>query len=180
MILHAHGPFTTARCLLRELAHTSVGSDVSNDTGSSSSSSNSAALEVRKEVGVVRRESARATESVDDTVTAEVGLAGGAVGGRGDSEELTGDGALHRLDNILEDVALGEDVGTGADLEGVAAVVIPVVVDGVEKSVATNLGRAARGVVNVVVLEGDQVVGSVEVKSPVSVRVTTRDHMSVM
>jgi hypothetical protein len=38
----------------------------------------------------------------------------------------------------------------------VTRVVVPVVVDGVKKRVACDLGRAARGVVDVVVLEGDK------------------------
>jgi hypothetical protein len=40
----------------------------------------------------------------------------------------------------------------------VAVVVVPVVVDGVEEGVATDLGAAAGGVVDVVVLEGDQLI----------------------
>lgn len=43
----------------------------------------------------------------------------------------------------------------------------PVVVDGVEDGVALNLGGTARGVVNVVALESNHVVGPGEVKSPV-------------
>lgn len=43
----------------------------------------------------------------------------------------------------------------------------PVVVDGVKDGVALNLGRTAGGVVNVVALESDHVVGSGEVQGPV-------------
>lgn len=43
---------------------------------------------------------------------------------------------------------------------------------GVKKGVALDLWCAAAGVVDVVVLEGDQVAGAVKVHSPVSVAVT--------
>jgi hypothetical protein len=43
----------------------------------------------------------------------------------------------------------------------------PVVVDSVENSIALDLGRTTRGVVDVVALESDHVVGAGEVKSPV-------------
>lgn len=75
-------------------------------------------------------------------------------------EHLAGEAAGLDLDgDVLEDVALGQDVGAAADLEGVAGggVVVPVVVDGVKKGVAADLGRAAGEVVNVVVFEGDGV-----------------------
>lgn len=44
---------------------------------------------------------------------------------------------------------------------------------GVEKSVTGNLGRTARGVVDVVVLEGNQIVGTSEVHGPVSVTIAS-------
>ena len=52
-----------------------------------------------------------------------------------------------------------------------AAVVVEVVVDGVQERVALDLGGAAGGVVDVVALEGDEVGGSVEVDAPVVVAV---------
>ena len=48
---------------------------------------------------------------------------------------------------------------------------VEVVVDGVEEGVTSNLGRAAGGVVDVVALEGDHVVGTGEVHAPVVVAV---------
>lgn len=48
---------------------------------------------------------------------------------------------------------------------------VEVVVDSVEESVTSNLGRAAGGVVDVVALEGDHVVGAGEVHAPVVVGV---------
>ena len=52
-----------------------------------------------------------------------------------------------------------------------AAVGVPVVVDGVEEGVAGNLRAAAAGVVDVVALESDQIVGASEVHGPVVVAV---------
>lgn len=66
---------------------------------------------------------------------AEVGGAlciGGRVRG---SEDLAGETGLVGSDNVLEDVALGDDLGTSVGLERVAGVVVPVVVDGVEETV---------------------------------------------
>lgn len=89
--------------------------------------------------------------------------------------------------NMEIDLPFSEDVTTLAELESVALRVnivpnnlldnklgiaksrrkLPVVVDSVKNSVALDLGRTARGVVNVVALESDHVVGAGEVKSPV-------------
>lgn len=52
-----------------------------------------------------------------------------------------------------------------------AAVVVPVVVDGVQKGVALDLGATAGGVIDVVALHGNQIVGSIEVDAPVVVTV---------
>lgn len=52
-----------------------------------------------------------------------------------------------------------------------AAVVVPVVVDGVEDGVALDFGGAAGGRVDVVVFEGDHVVRAGEVEGPVLVAV---------
>lgn len=42
---------------------------------------------------------------------------------------MSADGGLHDGLDVLEDVALGEDVAAGANFESVAGVVVPVVVD---------------------------------------------------
>lgn len=42
---------------------------------------------------------------------------------------MSADGGLDDGLDVLEDVAFGEDVAAGADFEGVAGVVVPVVVD---------------------------------------------------
>lgn len=75
--------------------------------------------------------------------------------------------------HILEYATLDKDVAARVNLKGVprGRVVVPVVVDGVQKGVAGNFGTAAREVVDVVGLEGDEVVGAVEVETPVGVAV---------
>lgn len=77
--------------------------------------------------------------------------------------------------DVGEDVALGEDLAAGgAVVEGVARVVLPQVVDGVQHGVAADLGRAAARVVDVVALQGDLVVGASGVQRPVVVAVAGR------
>jgi hypothetical protein len=78
---------------------------------------------------------------------------------------------LSRSLDVLEHVALSDDLGASVGLERVLRVLEEVVVDGVEKSVTSNLGRAAGGVVDVVALEGDHVVAAGEVHAPVVVGV---------
>lgn len=53
----------------------------------------------------------------------------------------------------------------------VGRVVVPIVVDGVEERVSLDFGRSAGEVVDVVALEGDEVLGTVEEQSPVCVAV---------
>lgn len=76
--------------------------------------------------------------------------------GAGAAEELASVRSLNGGDDVLEDVALSKNHTAVGDLEGVARVVVPVVVDGVEKGVARDLGSTTGGLVDVVVLEGDQ------------------------
>lgn len=89
--------------------------------------------------------------------------------------------------DVLEDVAFGDDVGSVGDLEGVAAVVVPlcesqhdsindqekvqgredhiggskctyVVVDSMKKSVSLNLWRPSASVVDIITLHGNQII----------------------
>lgn len=93
----------------------------------------------------------------------EVRRASGVRVGVGAGEDLAGDGAVDHVAGVLEHVALGEDLSARVDLEQVPAALVPVVVDGVQERVACDLGGAARGVKNVVALEGHEVVGAGEV-----------------
>jgi hypothetical protein len=156
-----------------DLAETSVLGNAGDNTRSSSGRSNVLALEVGNEASRAHAvESTRAAESVDLASTAQSGRASGVGRGAGSSEDLSARGAgVDGRGDVLESVALGDDGGAGADLEGVAAVGVPVVVDGVEESVAGDLGAATAGVVDVVALEGDHVVGAGEVHGPVVVAV---------
>lgn len=70
---------------------------------------------------------------------------------------------LLRGGDVVECAAFDQDVGVLA-FEGVAGVVGPVVVDGVEEGGAADFGGAAGGVVDVVAFEGDLVVGADEVE----------------
>jgi hypothetical protein len=78
---------------------------------------------------------------------------------------------LLSLHNVLEDVALSQNLGARVGLECVLAVGVEVVVDSVKECVTTDLGAAAGSVVDVVLLEGDKVVATGQVDSPVVVAV---------
>lgn len=55
---------------------------------------------------------------------------------------------------MFEDVAFDKGVGVGADFEGVAGVVEPVVLKGMLVAIIFKLGGTTRGVVDVVIGEG--------------------------
>lgn len=74
-------------------------------------------------------ESSRVTKPVNFTSAAEIGLAVGVSGGIGGGEELAIDGIFDGGVDVLEDISFSEDVAAFADFEGVAGVVVPVVVD---------------------------------------------------
>lgn len=154
-----------------DLANTSVGSDTAGNTASRHSTSNILALEVNQESGIDGAEAARATERIDLAHTAQRRRADLVGGGIGASEDLA-DALEERCDDVLEDVALGQDVGVaGAAVERVPAVGVPVVVHGVQQRVAADLGRTSRCVVHVVALERHEVRASREVQCPVVVAV---------
>lgn len=116
-------------CKCLQLTVASIGSNAGNKGVVGSGGSNILALELREDVRISLAEGAGASEAVDLAGVAQVrgaDLVGGGVGG---GEELAGDGGLGDGLDVLEDVAFGDDVGAGADLKGVAGVVVPVVVD---------------------------------------------------
>lgn len=154
-----------------DLAVTSILANAGNNARSRRGRSDVLALEVGQEVGVANAvERAGAAESVDLASVAESGGADGVGAGVRGGEDLAAGGAgVDGRGHVLEDVAFGDDGGAGADFEGVAAVGVPVVVDGVEERVAADFGAAAAGVVDVVALEGYEVAGAGEVQSPVVV-----------
>jgi hypothetical protein len=87
---------------------------------------------------------------------AEIRRAHSIGGGAGAREELTSEARfLEWCSHILEDVAFSDDLAASTDFEGVSGVIVPVVVDGVEKGVSADLGGTTRGLINVVVLESN-------------------------
>ena len=114
-----------------DLAETSSLSDAGGNTRSSSGRSDVLALEVGKETGGAHAvESTRAAESVHLASTAKGSRASSVGGGARSGEDLSARGAgVDGRDHVLEDVAFGDDGGAGADLEGMARVGVPVVVD---------------------------------------------------
>lgn len=126
-MLHHHSNSSCKTSL--QVTLTSVASNAGHHGGVSSSSRDVLARELGEEAGIRLAEGTGASESVDLADTAKVVAAGfvGAGGGRG--EQRSADGRLDDGVDVLEDVALGEDVAARANLEGVAGVVVPVVVD---------------------------------------------------
>lgn len=152
-----------------DLTNTSAVTDVAVGVGGGISAGDVLAAKVLEEAGVGAREGARGAEGVGLAVAAEGAAAGAAA--VGDGEQLASNGGVDGVGDVLEYVALGQDVAALVDLEGVARVGVEVVVDGVQQHVARGLGRAARRVVDVVALERHQVARAGEVEAPVVVAI---------
>lgn len=103
----------------------------------------------------------------------KVSLALSVGSSRAGGKDLTRETRLSRRIDVLEDVTLSKDLGARVSLECVRNGV-EVVVDGVEEGVASNLGGAAGGVVNVIVLKGDHVGGTGEIQGPVVATIASR------
>ena len=114
-----------------DLAETSSLSDAGGNTRSSSGRSDVLALEVGKETGGAHAvESTRRAESVNLASASERSGASSVGRSAGSGEDLSaGSAGVDGRDDVLEDVAFGDDGGAGADLEGMARVRVPVVVD---------------------------------------------------
>lgn len=127
---------------IEKKSNSSITSSVDNILGGagSNSSSNILALEVGEKAGVRASESARRAVGIRLTSMAKVVLALSVGVAIGRSKHATTKARLHSLNNVLEDVALGDDLTASIDLERVSAVSIEVVTDGMEHSVAGNLG----------------------------------------
>lgn len=139
------------------------------------------AVKVDQEAGVrSASEVTRRAECVQHAVVAEVGVAhlvgAGARGGEDAAVDRT---LLDRVVDVLEDVALCNDLGAAADFESVALDLVPVIVDGVEEGVAADLGSTSGSVVDVVVLHGHQIARSSEVDGPVVVVVALGRPLAV-
>lgn len=134
-------------------AETSAGSKASNVGNGLGLSSLTA--EGAEEARVGTGESTGVVVLVDLADVAEAAGAGSVGGSIGAGKDCAGRTLLDSGLDVLEQVALSDDLGLVAGLEGVAGVALPVVVDGVENGVAGYLGGSARGLGDVVVLEGD-------------------------
>ena len=149
--------------------------DLSNTSSSSlvgsrrRSSHNCLPTEQAHHASVSTGKASTAAQHIPLAVVSEVSLAGGAGSSR--SKQLAGVGEKRSLD-VVEGVSFGDDVDARADVEGVAGVGVPVVVDGVEERARGDLGGTARGVVDVVVCEGDLIIRSCEIDCPIMMVIT--------
>jgi hypothetical protein len=89
-------------------------------------------------------------------------------------EQLATETGLLRLDDVLENITLSNDLRAGVGFERVLGVGVEVVVHGVQQRVSCDLGRAARSMVDVVFLQRNKVVGASEVHAPVVVAIASR------
>jgi hypothetical protein len=153
-----------------DLANTSLGLD---SRSISSSSRSGIALERAKNrsIRALKRRAAGVCVRRASVLDGSLALSGAAAERSKDTALVLQHGSL----DVVEDVALSQDLSArGAVVEGVAGVVLPQVVHGVEDGVAANLGRAAAGVVDIVALQGDLVVGAGGVERPVVMAITSR------
>jgi hypothetical protein len=150
-----------------DFSHAGVGEDVGFDGAGTHGGWDGVARKVDKEVAVGAGERAGGGEGVDDAGAAKVSAAGTGGGGGGYKDlarcRVGEDGGRDGLENV----ALDQGVGARGDIESVARVGVPVVVEGVPDRVKLELWRTARGVVDVVAIEGDQVVVTVAENGPV-------------
>lgn len=130
---------------------------------------NRVTLEAAEHTRILSDKGSTAAKGVNKANMSQVGLANSIGGSIWRCEELAVVLQKWGLD-VLENVAFGDDTRAGAaDVEGVAGVLVPHVVDGVEEGGASNLGGAAGGVVDVVADHGDEIAGAGEVDTPVVV-----------
>jgi hypothetical protein len=145
-------PDSTDHVHLSDLANTGAALDSRGRSLVSRSSLD--ATKVRQEARVgSTSEIARVAESVDSASAANVLLASSSGGAVVDGEQAsTGGGILDWRLDAGERVAFSKNLGAGRDLEGVASVVLPVVVDCVEQCVAGDLRGASTRTMNVVTI----------------------------
>lgn len=127
-------------------------------------SGESLALQVRQNVGGGAGQGT--SVRVGNTGTTDVGFtgAGGTVGGKESTFERRG---LENGVNVGEVVTFRQHVSTRPNLESMARVVVPVVVDCMQVGVVLDLRGTSTGLVQVVALEGHLVTGAIQVHVPV-------------
>jgi hypothetical protein len=147
--------------LLSKLSNTSVGSDIRLDLGSRLSSCNNSTREFAKQISIALTKSTRTSQRVSFTSTTKSRTARRALisGKQFPSKRRS----FHRCLDILKHISLGQNVTTLANLKGVAGIVVPIVVYGVQQSPGLDFWGAAGGLVYVVIFEGYLVRGAIEV-----------------
>lgn len=145
-----------------ELTNTGVGLDV----GSNFASSHDGDVGLTRGPAADHRavttgESTGADQSVGDTGASEGAGAGGNIAGvHGEYGTGVAVGQERSVD-LDHHITLDQSTGVLANIEGMASVVVPVVVVRVPEAVELKLGGTARSVVDVVVGEGDLVIVAV-------------------
>jgi len=123
-----------------KLPNTRITLHTRSNSGVHASRSNRLSTEVREETGDRASESAAASKRIKLAYMAKISrtsLVGCGVGG---GENAASGASKERRDDILEDVPFGDDVAAACDIEGVAAISVPVVVDCVDEGVAPDFG----------------------------------------
>lgn len=129
------------------------------------------AAEARQHPSVCTSQLLRAYISIHLAITAKVLLAlciRASIARRINLASKTG---LHRLFNILEDIAFSNNLRTRIGFKCMTTVGVEVVVHSVQDGVSSDLGGATRCVVDVVALQRDHVVAAGEVHAPIVVGV---------
>lgn len=157
-----------------DLARTSVLGNVDLGLRSWGSRGNLEALEVTEERSVLERRKSTGVGEIVDLAGAAKGGAALLVGiGIGGEESLALEVGNNGL-NIGEDVTLEDTSSSGlTSLKSMASIAVPDVVDGVQEGASTQGRAAARGVIDVVVLQSDLVSLAHHLEGPVVVSIAS-------
>lgn len=156
------------------LSDTGLCEDACLDAADGSGRSDALPLHVGQEVASRARKTSAIAETVCDAVAAKV-FGAGTHGRARWHEDLAGrfvgrDGGL----DVLEDIAFNEDVCTRCDVESMAGVVGPVVVDHVPDRVELKVRRATGSGVDVVALECNEIGITISKDGPVVMTIAGR------
>lgn len=160
-----------------ELSSARILGNVSLSLAGRGSRSDLQSLEIREERSISRFfEVVRPRENVGlaSATKSRSALVEGRLGGSKYAASIVGDDLV----DLDEDVTLEEAAGCiVSTLEGVAVVVLPDVVDGVQEGAATERGGATSGAEDVVVLQSNLVVFSDHLEGPVVVLVSAASRV---
>ena len=143
-------------------------SGVSNIRARRRSTRNSLSLEVDQEIRLGTTEASTATKGVKLASVSKIGLAY-TIGARTRRREQLPLVVEQRRVDILENIALSNDHTASFNIKRMARIAVEVVVHRMKQrvSLSTDLRAAARGVVDVVALHGDEVAAAEEEDGPV-------------